>query len=174
MTLEALPILLAQADPPAAAPMPTVDAMYVVGIASRVLHILGAIILAGGLFYMKAVLSPKGPDACFADRRGIWAKWVGIASFLLIATGLYNFFAINSGVKADGGKLPSTYHMLFGIKFLLALFVMFIGSILAGRTEAADKFRAAMPKWLSLGWAAILAIVVIAAVMRSVSVPLLK
>ncbi|MEQ8837106.1 MAG: hypothetical protein RID07_09925 [Lacipirellulaceae bacterium] len=154
--------------------MPTVDAMYVVGIASRVLHILGAIILAGGLFYMKAVLSPKGPDACFADRRGIWAKWVGIASFLLIATGLYNFFAINSGVKADGGKLPSTYHMLFGIKFLLALFVMFIGSILAGRTEAADKFRAAMPKWLSLGWAAILAIVVIAAVMRSVSVPLLK
>ncbi|QDS98386.1 hypothetical protein [Adhaeretor mobilis] len=180
--LDAVPALLAQTapeliDPNGAAPagealQPTVDAKYMLGITSRVLHILSAIVLGGGLFYLKTVFSKKS-DGAFADRRGVWAKWVGIASLLLIVTGLYNFWAINSTVKADGAELPKPYHMLFGIKALLGVFVMFVGSILAGKTEAADKFRAAMPKWLNLGWAAVLAIVVLAAVMRSLSVPLL-
>ena len=180
--LDTLPILLAQGapeliDPSATVPVveaarPTVDAAYMLGITSRVLHILSAIVLGGGLFYIKTVFSRRSSDA-FADRRGAWAMWVGIASLLLILTGLYNFIAINNAVKAGGAKLPSTYHMLFGIKALLAIFVMFVGMILAGKTEAADKFRAAMPKWLNLGWAAVLAIVVLAAVMRSFSVPLL-
>ncbi|MCA9236180.1 MAG: hypothetical protein KDA44_11960 [Planctomycetales bacterium] len=144
------------------------NANDIINIATRALHVLAAIILGGGLFYMKAVLAPKGADACFADRRAIWAKWVGVATFLLLATGFYNFMVIREASKADGGAgLPSTYHALFGVKVLLGLGVMFIASILAGKTAAADKFRANIGKWLAFGWMAVVAIVVIAAVLRT-------
>ena len=137
-------------------------------IASRALHILGAMILGGGLFYMKAVLAPKGAEACFADRRAIWAKWVGIATFLLLATGIYNFLVINDAAKAgEGAGLPPTYHALFGTKVLLALAVMFLGAVLAGKTAAAERFRASIGKWLNLSWLAVTAIVVIGAVLRT-------
>lgn len=143
-----------------------IDGPQLVQIVSRVLHILGAIILAGGLFYIRSVLSPAGVDACFAGRRAVWAKWVGIAALLLLATGIYNFLVINDQVKADGGKLEPAYHMLFGIKFLLGLLVMFLAAILSGKT-AAEKFRASLGRWLNIAWFAAVAIVVIAALLRT-------
>ena len=100
-----------------------VSDVNVVHIVSRVAHILARddfgwwlVLLAG------PVLSPAGADACFADRRAVWAKWVGIASALLLASGIFNFFVIHGEAKIDGGELPSKYHMFFGMKFLLALF----------------------------------------------------
>jgi putative copper export protein len=143
------------------------DGQELLQLASRVLHILGAIVLAGGLFYIRSVLSPSGVDACFAGRRAAWAKWVGIATFLLLGTGIYNFLVINNLAKADGGKLDPTYHMLFGIKFLLGLVVMFIAAILAGKTSLAEKFRANLGRWLNIAWFAVVAIVVIAAMLRT-------
>ena len=129
---------------------------YVIQLLSRVLHILSAIILVGGLFYIRTVLVPAGSspgevNACFSDRRAVWAKWVGIATAFLLLSGFYNFFLVIGQSKADGVKLPPTYHMLFGIKFLLALVVMFVSAILAGKTEAADRFRGQMRKWLNIG-----------------------
>lgn len=154
-----LPVL-AQAGPPH-------DAAFVVQVVLRVLHILPAIILVGGLFYQRTILAPSGTNACFAERRQLWARWVGIATFLLLATGLYNFMTIVNAAKAAGNPLPPTYHALFGIKFLLGLFVMFVAAILAGKTEAAERFRRNLPKWLNAAWLAALAIVVIAAVLRT-------
>jgi len=149
-------------------------------IISRVLHILSAIILVGGLFYIRTILSPAGltpaggssPEdmnrACFADRRVIWAKWVGISTAFLLVSGFYNFFMILAESKVEGAaKLPPTYHMLFGIKFLLALVVMFVSAILSGKTKAADRFRGNMRKWLNIGWFAALGIIVIAAILRT-------
>jgi putative copper export protein len=143
------------------------DGEQLVQLVSRVLHILGAIVLAGGLFYIRSVLSPAGVDACFAGRRAVWAKWVGIATLLLLVTGIYNFLVINNQVKADGGKLEPTYHMLFGIKFLLGLLVMFLAAMLSGKTAAAEKFRANMGRWLNIAWFAVVAIVVLAAMLRT-------
>src|SRR5690606_26824005 len=57
--------LLAQA----AAAGPQIDGAFAVRLLSRVLHISFAIIIGGGLFYLRTVLAPAGPDACFADRR---------------------------------------------------------------------------------------------------------
>ncbi|NOZ38951.1 MAG: hypothetical protein GXP24_01835 [Planctomycetes bacterium] len=139
----------------------------IIPLVSRVLHILSAVILVGGLFYIRTILSPAGVDACFADRRAVWAKWVGITTAFLLLTGIYNLILIIGEAKADGVKLPPTYHMLFGVKFLLGLIVMFIAAILAGKTEAADRFRGQMRKWLNIGWLAAVAIIVIAAVLRS-------
>jgi uncharacterized membrane protein len=147
--------------------LPTLDGSQLVQLASRVLHILGAIVLVGGLFYIRTVLSPAGVEACFAGRRAVWARWVGVATVLLLVTGIYNFLVINNQVKAAGEQLEPTYHMLLGIKFLLGLLVMFLAALLAGKTSVADKFRTNMGRWLNVAWFAALAIVVIAALLRT-------
>ncbi len=146
----------------------------VIQLVSRVLHILSAIILVGGLFYIRTILSPSATSAekitgtCFADRRAVWAKWVGITTAFLLLTGIYNLMVLIGQSKVEGGvKLPPTYHILFGAKFLLGLLVMFIAAILAGKTEAADRFRSQMKKWLNIGWLAAMAIIVIAAILRT-------
>lgn len=147
--------------------VPTIDAGYVLQIASRVLHIVTAMILVGGIFYMRTILAPAGADACFAGRRAVWAKWAGIATALLLATGIYNLMQVIGQAKADGEKLPAAYHMLFGVKFLLALLVMFLVAILAGKTTAAERFREQMQKWLNIAWLAAIMIIVIAVVLRT-------
>jgi hypothetical protein len=154
-----------------AAGEPTIDGPFVLRIVSRMFHILCAIIIGGGLFYMRTILSPSGADACFADRRSTWARWVGAATFLLIATGLLNYILNIRDAKALGSPLPQTYHMLFGLKFALAFLVFFIAAILAGKTAAADRFRGNMGRWLNIAWTAVIAIVVIGALMRSYHQP---
>ncbi|HEX6962256.1 MAG TPA: hypothetical protein VF175_10345 [Lacipirellula sp.] len=144
-----------------------IDGPFILRVVSRMIHILCAIIIGGGLFYLRSVLSPAGADACFADRRSVWARWVSAASGLLVVSGLYNFWIIMQNYKEAGEKLPFSYHMLFGAKVLLALFVMFLASILAGKTAAADRFRANMGRWLNIAWTAVIAIVVIGAFLRT-------
>ena len=146
---------------------PRVDATLAIRTLSRILHILFAVILGGGLFYLRAVLAPAGGDACYAGRRAVWARWVGIATFFLIASGLFNYITFVRDAKAAGDPLPSTYHQLFGVKFLLALFVFFVAAILAGKTSLAGKFRASMNQWLNFAWLAVMAIIVIGAVLRT-------
>lgn len=146
---------------------------YVIQLLARILHLLAAIILVGGLFYIRTILSPAATsadqigDTCYADRRAVWAKWVGISTAFLLASGIYNLIVIIGQSKAAGVKLPPTYHMLLGIKFLLALVVMFVAAILAGKTEAADRFRGNMRKWLNIGWLAAMGIIVVAAILRT-------
>jgi hypothetical protein len=150
-----------------AAVEPKVDAAFVIRVLSRVFHIMFAIIIGGGLFYLRAVLAPAGADACFAGRRAVWARWVGVATLFLIVTGMFNYITFVREAKAAGAPLPSPYHMLFGIKFLLALFVFFVAAILAGKTSLADKFRGNMGRWLNLAWTAVMAIIIIGALMRT-------
>lgn len=146
---------------------PVLDGAFAIQVLLRVLHILGAVVLVGGLFYQRSILSPVGVDACFAGRRQVWAKWVGIATLLLLVSGLYNFITILRTAKATGVPLPPTYHALFGVKFLLALLVMFLAAILAGKTAAAERFRQKMGTWLNVAWTASLTILVIAAILRN-------
>jgi hypothetical protein len=153
---------------PLAADAPTMTAQLALRIASRAIHLLCAIILGGGVFYLRSVLAHAGPEASFAGRRAVWARWVAAASAFLLATGMYNYIMIVRDAKVPGAReLPTTYHMLFGVKFLLGLLVMFIAAILAGKTAAADRARAAMARWLNVAWMSVIAIVVIAAFMRS-------
>jgi uncharacterized membrane protein len=153
--------------------LPVFDLAYAIQVLSRVLHLLSAMIMVGGLFYMRTVLAPSAMEgsakgeACFAGRRSVWARWVGMTTFFLLASGIYNLLTIIGQSKATGVKLPPVYHMLLGVKFLLALLVMFVMSILAGKTTTADKFRGQMQKWLNLAWLAAIAIVVLAGVMRT-------
>jgi putative copper export protein len=145
---------------------PVINGTYVLYVMMRILHILSAIILVGGLFYTKTVLVPAGADP-FAGQRQVWARWVGLASMFLLVSGLVNFMNNMNLAKAHEIPLPPTYHMLFGIKFLLGLFVMFLAAILSGKTALAEKFRQKMGRWLGIAWTASLAIVIIGAILRT-------
>lgn len=119
---------------------------------SRVLHIFGAIIMVGGLFYLWAVVTPatavaggEPADQYFGGRRASWAKWIGIASALLLVTGLWNFVQM---IKTN--EIATSYHMVGGIKILLALALMFLSALLAGRTNAAEAVRRNWRRWLSI------------------------
>ena len=103
--------------------MPTFDGLYWLNLASRILHIVGAIILVGGLFYLRTVVMPspaaanaKSVDEKFGGLRAKWAMWIGIATALLIVTGTWNL--VNT---FQTYKLAATYHMLLTLKILAAL-----------------------------------------------------
>ncbi|HYO26031.1 MAG TPA: hypothetical protein VEQ85_13895, partial [Lacipirellulaceae bacterium] len=157
---------------PLAAGEPPMDAFMATRIFSRALHILFAIVLGGGVFYIRSVLADGGADAAFGARRQVWARWVMVASALLIVTGLFNYVASIRAAKAPGAvPLPQTYHMLFGVKFLLGLLVMFLAALVAGKTASADKARGNLRRWMSVAWTSVMAIVIIGAMMRMMHEP---
>jgi uncharacterized membrane protein len=137
--------------------VPRMDSMYWLMLASRILHILGAIILLGGLFYLRTVITSvplalregqgesSPADYQFGGRRAVWAMWTGIASLFLLVTGLWNFFQF---IKTY--DLSPSYHMLVGLKILTGLALFVVAAILAGRSAAAERLRQNMRLWLNL------------------------
>ena len=147
--------------------VPQVDGHYLLLLASRLLHVLSAIILLGGIFYLGTIVGPAlgtsgNGDSWFAGRRATWAKWVGITTLLLIATGLFNFI---SNVKTY--EIAVSYHMLVGLKILVALVVFFLAAVLAGRSGLAERLRANMKFWLTICLIAGIITVLIGSVMRT-------
>jgi uncharacterized membrane protein len=149
--------------------VPHVDGHYLLLLTSRLLHILGAIILVGGVFYLRNVIASRaaaadnaGADPWFAGGRGTWAKWVGITTLVLLATGLFNFV-----MNVKTYEIATSYHMLVGIKILVALVVFFLAAVLAGRSALAERFRGNMKFWLSACLVAGIVTVLIGSVMRT-------
>jgi uncharacterized membrane protein len=134
------------------AAMPNFTGLFWLQFISRICHILGAIILVGGLFYIRFVVSPVDTppgtapvDQFFGGRRANWAKWVGIATALLLITGLFNYIMV---IKQYERMAPS-YHMIAGMKMLAAILVFLLAALLAGRTSAADALRQKWKFWLT-------------------------
>jgi uncharacterized membrane protein len=149
--------------------MPHLDGVYWLQLLSRILHILGAIILVGGLFYQRFVVAPSAAaenrtdvDSWFGGRRAAWAKWVGIAALLLIVTGLFNYFEITKAYE-----LASSYHMIAGIKILVALVFIFLASLLAGRSPLAEQLRERMTYWITVCLLVGILVVILGSVLRS-------
>lgn len=121
---------------------------------SRVLHTVCGATLLGGAMYMRFVLAPAVPagdgDAAlstlFAGRRKSWALCVAACSGLLLLSGAYNFVVVISNYE----KMPPPYHALFGVKFLVALAVMIVAAMVAGRSSAAQKMQRGLTKWLNI------------------------
>lgn len=95
---------------------------------SRIVHILSAVLLLGGLFYAwnlsKADNLPANPAAGF--RPAVWILLVA-----LLATGLYNLML--------RGSVPAAYHMVFGVKFLLFLHIGAVSLILVKPATSQEK-----------------------------------
>ena len=139
-------VALAQEAAPAAAPSP--DALIM-----RWLHILGAVVLLGAGIFTRLVLMPSAaelPEAQHEQLRGAirsrWAKMVHALVLILLITGFYNYLVANKGAHAGQGP----YHMLMGIKILLAFVVFALASFLVGRTSLAQKLQANAKLWLTV------------------------
>ena len=147
------------------------------GLASRVLHILAAMTAVGGAVYVRFALAPAAeqlPEDAHAQLkesvRGRWSRVVMLCIALLLLSGIYNFFATNNLFKTATGETPGAYHMLFGVKFLLALVIFWIASALTGRTATTAKIREAYKTWLGVLIACAVAIVIISGVMRGMHI----
>jgi uncharacterized membrane protein len=146
--------------------MPQLDGMYWLMLVSRICHILGAVVLVGGLFYIRSIIaSPSGSpvDQLFGGRRAAWAKWVGIATVLLLVTGLFNYVLI----MKQHERLASSYHMIAGLKMLAAIAVFLLAALLAGRTAAADALREKWRMWLGVCLVLGLVTVILGSVLRT-------
>jgi uncharacterized membrane protein len=139
--------------------LPRVDSTYWLMLVSRILHILAAIVLVGGVFYLRAVVAPADPassregegsspppDRQFGGRRAAWAMWVGIATLLLLVTGIWNYLQVYWMHE----RLAPTYHMIAGMKMMVALALFLLAALLTGRSPAAQKFRQNMRFWLNV------------------------
>ena len=133
---------------------------------STLVHLLVAVLIAGSVFIQwravhPAVTSEKGGDQVREGIRKRWAPFVHAGSLLMIVTGLYQLMVHGLATaelqRSEDGGMP--YHMLFGIKFLLAMGALFIASAMVGRSEGLAGIRRNGGTWLGL--AVILVIVVI-------------
>lgn len=146
--------------------MPQLDGMYWLMLLSRICHILSAVVLVGGLFYIRSIIaSPSGSpvDQFFGGHRAAWAKWVGIATALLLITGLFNYVLI----MKQHERLASSYHMIAGLKMLAAIAVFLLAALLAGRTATADALREKWRMWLGVCLVLGLVTVILGSVLRT-------
>ena len=134
-------------------------------------HVLGAAIMAGGLIFLRVSYVPAlGAKDFTADEgrmvfqdavRRRWAMLVGIASLLLLVSGLYN--AVTYALTY---KLESWYHGAIGIKLIVGLIVMVLASLLAGRSDAAKRWRTREKLWLNVAIALVVGLVMLGGAMN--------
>lgn len=148
--------------------------MVVLGMILRWMHILSAIALMGGAIFQRMVLLPaaellpnEAHEKLKAAVRGRWSRVVMASAGLLLLSGLANFGILIVAYQLDKSTLVGgKYHMLFGIKFLLALVVLYIASMLAGRSSMAERARQNARFWLSLNLVLATAVVCLGGILR--------
>jgi uncharacterized membrane protein len=145
------------------------DVNFAAAVAFRWMHILAAITAVGGAIFMRLALLPAAATLPEAERKKLeeavrsrWVKWIMAAILFLLVSGFYNFITMTMRYK-----LPSLYQGLFGVKFLLALAIFFLASVLSGRSEMGQRFRRNARTWLTLNVALAVALVCISGVMKT-------
>lgn len=132
-------------------------------LAFRWLHILPAAILVGGTIFLRCAYQPSEQSSEENEKvRRRWSKLVMLSAGLLLLSGLFNTLSIFKSFE-----LPSYYHALWGTKFLLALGVFFISSVLSGRSELATKVRQKETLWLNVNVFLAVAVVMLGGAMKT-------
>ncbi len=145
----------------------------------RWMHIFGVVILVGGLCFSRFALLPALADADEDGREKLqerirrkWLPWVIIAITLLLVSGLTNFLLFNSTVKSQGWgegewMKQTSYHAIFGVKFLLALVVFYFASGLVGRGTGTAWIRTSRARWLGVTLGLAVAIIMLSGWLRN-------
>lgn len=134
-------------------------------------HIFAAVIAVGGAIFLRFVLMPSAQasldDAAHARLRsaliGRWQKFVHTCVLLFLVSGFYNYLAITR-FEHEGQPL---YHMLFGIKFLLALAVFALAVALTSLKSWSEKLRSNSRMWLVVLVALAAAVILVSGYMRA-------
>lgn len=143
----------------------------------RLLHILAAITIVGGSVFMRFALLPAVSSLADEQRRTLheavrarWSRLIQLSILFLLVSGLINYVMLVRAAKTWSAEWNETYmpayHMLFGIKFLLALAIFALASILTGRSPGTQKLRDNARFWINVNLALALAVVMISGVMR--------
>src|SRR6478672_7391844 len=106
----------------------TTDPLFPLLLILRYMHILGAIALMGCTIFMRFALRPvvvqlpaETKANLHEEVRRRWARFVMLATALILASGLLNLIMTGRFVFDPVLGMPKGYQMLVGIKFLLAL-----------------------------------------------------
>ncbi len=142
---------------------------FVFELLVRWAHILPAIILVGGTLYMVLALHPAMQTTDFAEKEDLkrairtrWAKVVMICAGIVVLSGI-----VSLGYQAMKFKFPQHYyHAVAGAKLLLALVILYIASLLTGRSQNAEKFREKEAFWLKLNATLAVILVLMAGTLR--------
>lgn len=139
----------------------------VLDIAVRWVHIVSAIVLAGGAIFMRFALLPALTELPDHERPPVrdgilkrWKMYVHAGAALVLLSGFGNFALRFSEVK------PMPYHMLFGLKLLLGIAVIVIASALVGRARGLQGMRNNARLWLNVNVILAMILVAIGGVMR--------
>jgi uncharacterized membrane protein len=149
------------------------DPLFPVLLILRYMHILGAIALMGGTIFMRFALRPAvgklQPEvkATLHDEvRRRWSKVVMLATLLLLISGIANLgLAVHYVYKPVFGM---SYHMIVGIKLLLALPIFFIAAVMMGRSDLAKRFQANANMWMNVNLTLALLMVLIGGMLKFV------
>ena len=141
----------------------------------RWLHLVAASAAIGGTLFMRLALVPSmsvleegARKSLRGELRRRWAKVVMAAILFLLVSGFINFyFNLQMFKLTTIGKAPAFYQAVFGIKFMCALVVFFISSVLVGRGQATEKLRENAKFWLNLNLVLLLTIVALSNILRS-------
>ncbi len=146
--------------------------MEYVSLVARWLHILAGMTAVGGSIFARFVvlptlepLPPAERTELHAQMRKRWSKLVQISIGFLLLSGLYNIGMIEA--KTTAGAVYAWYRPLFGIKFILAMVMFVLASLLTGRTAAADKLRQNARFWMNVNILLAVAVVCISGVLRT-------
>lgn len=134
-------------------------------LATRWLHILSAVILVGGTIFIRLSVIPalnktESANEIFESIRTVWSKMVMASVLFLLLSGIVNIY-----LKAVTYQLEVVYLTLLAIKFVLALIVFFLVSLLSGRSERAVKFRSGTG-WYDVTCLAMVALICLAGFMK--------
>jgi uncharacterized membrane protein len=145
---------------------------YALLLILRWLHILSATLAVGVPIYFRLVVMPalagldeesRGRLSDALSKR--WKMILHLVIVVFLATGLYNFLGVARwrSFDADAKRL---YHMLFGIKLLLALVIFTISSALVGRAAIFAGIRNKAALWWMILSLLGVAVVILSGVMR--------
>jgi len=128
----------------------------------------GAIFMRFALRPVVVAMQPEIKAATHEQVRSRWAKFVMAATLLILVSGLTNLaLAARYDFEPVLG-MSKGYHMVLGIKFLLALPIFFIAAVLAGRSEMARRFQANAEIWMNINLTLALLMVLIGGYLRFV------
>ncbi|MFP4502291.1 MAG: hypothetical protein ACLFTT_14915 [Candidatus Hydrogenedentota bacterium] len=141
-----------------------------IALVSRWAHILAAIFMLGGAAFIRFIMTPSVNEVISGEdharlrpvlmRRWRWVVHSSIALFLL--SGFYNYLAVTAPNHPGDGL----YHALFGIKFILAVVVFGLASMLVSTREKENLFRRNPRVWMAVTVALAVIAVLIAGVMK--------
>jgi uncharacterized membrane protein len=151
------------------------DPIFPLLLLLRYMHILGAIALMGGTIFMRFALRPvvvglppETKATIHEQVRSRWSKFVMLASALLLISGITNL-ALAGRYNFDPiVGMPKGYHMVVGVKFLLALPIFFIAALMTGRRTLAKRVQANAEFWMNVNLTLALIMVLIGGYLKFV------